>query len=832
MYPSKAFDEHTLIHDLKHYLPAQAPLKDFVHHNSLHAFQDKPFFEALKNASDIFGYKTFLSLKEFRRLYKAKRINDKVLNKVLVENIDKDQVEVWKNNLLIKQYNENNQPNIGLLRAFWKKKLGIDLESFVQPLLFRVLCSYLDQGISIWEFPIQESGFLSTIRHMEQNSAASFFKTQKAKKLLQESDLSIRVLLDLLVGDERYYEQYIFDQQFSHQGWSGMVSVVEDMPETLLVKKKISLQDIIIFELLLELDTLEDRFKGKWKPLYQLIDETPPALFEKQSRSELDQVLCLWQLAFEWSFYDQVLSGIQQEKVAVKQIEHKSFQAAFCIDDRECSLRRYIESFDTNAETFGTPGFFGVEFYFQPQGGKFTTKVCPGPITPQYLIKEVGIQNKLEKDIHFSKHSHNFIFGWFLSQTIGFWSAFKLLGNIFKPTMSPATSSSLKHMDKNAKLTIENTDPSQREHNLQIGFNIQEMSIRVENVLKSIGLIKDFAPIVYIIGHGATSTNNPHYAAYDCGACSGRAGSVNARAFSYMANHPSVRSVLKEKGIDISESTQFVGGISDTTRDEIVFYDVQSLSSENASLHKTNQNTFNKALDYNAKERSRRFDSINSSLSAEKIHQKILDRSVSLFEPRPELNHATNSLCIVGRRELSKGVFLDRRSFLNSYDYNIDPEGNYLLNILNAATPVCGGINLEYYFSRVDNQKLGAGTKLPHNVMGLFGVANGIDGDLRPGLPSQMIEVHDPIRLLMIVEHLPDIVLQTIKRNPATYEWYANEWVSLVAVHPESKEIFIFKNEAFLPYIPVSEKLEAVNNIERLVESHQENFPVFLIEQS
>lgn len=38
--------------------------------------------------------------------------------------------------------------------------------------------------------------------------------------------------------------------------------------------------------------------------------------------------------------------------------------------------------------------------------------------------------------------------------------------------------------------------------------------------------------------------------------------------------------------------------------------------------------------------------------------------------------------------------------------------------------PVCGGINLEYYFSRVDNQKLGAGTKLPHNVMGLFGVAN------------------------------------------------------------------------------------------------------------
>jgi uncharacterized protein YbcC (UPF0753/DUF2309 family) len=69
---------------------------------------------------------------------------------------------------------------------------------------------------------------------------------------------------------------------------------------------------------------------------------------------------------------------------------------------------------------------------------------------------------------------------------------------------------------------------------------------------------------------------------------------------------------------------------------------------------------------------------------------------------------------------LTKNLFLERRAFMNSYDYSIDPEGNYLFNILKAAAPVCGGINLEYFFSRVDNQKLGAGTKLPHNVMGLL----------------------------------------------------------------------------------------------------------------
>jgi len=69
--------------------------------------------------------------------------------------------------------------------------------------------------------------------------------------------------------------------------------------------------------------------------------------------------------------------------------------------------------------------------------------------------------------------------------------------------------------------------------------------------------------------------------------------------------------------------------------------------------------------------------SIDSHLSAKEIHQKVRTRSVSIFEPRPELNHATNALCIVGSRNFTRGVFLDRRSFMNSYDYRIDPDGKF-----------------------------------------------------------------------------------------------------------------------------------------------------------
>jgi uncharacterized protein YbcC (UPF0753/DUF2309 family) len=342
-------------------------------------------------------------------------------------------------------------------------------------------------------------------------------------------------------------------------------------------------------------------------------------------------------------------------------------------------------------------------------------------------------------------------------------------------------------------------------------------------------LVKDFASIVYVVGHGASSVNNTHYAGYDCGACSGRPGSVNARVISFMANHAGVREILRGQGIDIPASTQFVGALHDTTRDEIAFYDKDILSAENQQKHSKNEALFVKALDFNAKERSRRFESIDTHATPEEIHERIRVRAVSLFEPRPELNHATNALCIVGRREMSEGLFLDRRSFMNSFDYQVDPEGKFLVNILNAVAPVCGGINLEYYFSRVDNHKLGAGSKLPHNVMGLFGVANGIDGDLRPGLPSQMIEVHDPIRLMVIVEHFTDIVLAAIKKSDQTYEWFNNEWIHLIVVNPVTKELSYFKDGGFTVYEPLQKTLKSVHNIEDLVESNQENFPVYLI---
>lgn len=826
------FDEHELLHELKHFLPAQAPLKDFVHHNTLHAFQNFKFYEALRRASKMFGYKVSLSLGEYRRLYENKLINPNVLERVITQRHGENALKYWKSKVISEKFDSAIRPRVGKLRANWKNKFHIDLDILVHPLLFRIVGGYLDQGISIWRFPISHKGFLASLREVEQNAFSSFFKTERARRLLLEGNCTIESLLDLIVEDSSLYEQYIFDQQFAHQGWSGIVSAVEDFPQTLIDRKKISLKEFIIFELLLEIDALDFKFGENWASLGHKVTDELEDLFADVPKDEIHEVMEIWQDAFEWTFYDQVLAGLLEEDTRKDKIEQKSFDALFCIDDRECSIRRYLEKFDNSCKTYGTAGFFGVEFFYKPVHANTSTKQCPAPVTPKYLIKEEVLTNKASKknDLHFEKHTHSLFSGWFIAQTLGFWSAFRLMLNIFRPSDNAAAVSSFKHMHPNSRLSIENKNLEDIEDGLQVGFTLEEMTVRVYNLLNSIGLVDNFAPLVYVVGHGASSVNNTHYAGYDCGACSGRPGSINARVVSFMANHKQVRAKLREQGIDIPETTQFVGALHDTTRDEIEFYDIDILNAENLNNHKKNEVLFKKSLDFNAKERSRRFESIDTKASPEEIHEKIRRRAVSLFEPRPELNHATNALCLVGRRELSKHLFLDRRSFLNSFDYEVDREGKFLVNILNAVAPVCGGINLEYYFSRVDNQKLGAGSKLPHNVMGLFGVANGADGDLRPGLPSQMIEVHDPIRLMVIVEHFNEVVLHAIQQSAQTYEWFANEWVHLVAVNPETKALSYFKDGQFIPYIPIQSDLPIVHDIEELLESHQENFPVYLLD--
>src|SRR5213079_2719749 len=163
-----------------------------------------------------------------------------------------------------------------------------------------------------------------------------------------------------------------------------------------------------------------------------------------------------------------------------------------------------------------------------------------------------------------------------------------------------------------------------------------------------------------------------------------------------------------------------------TSNESMNYYDLDRLPDLHRAEFETATRQIEEACDRNAHERSRRFRSASLTLSAAAARQHVEGRAEDLAQVRPEWGHATNALCIVGRRSRTRGLFLDRRAFLNSYDpTQDDSDYTILTRTLQAAVPVCAGISLEYYFSYVDPAGWGCGTKLPHNVASLLGVMNG-----------------------------------------------------------------------------------------------------------
>lgn len=818
------FDFHRVIHDIQHYLPAQTTLKDFIHHNSLHAFQSMRFYDGIFRASKIFGFKVTLQLEEYRMLYRAGRIKENVIDRVVMDRKGEEWVKEWVEKMLYGEFEQNIHARVGVLRSHWKEKVKLDVDSLVHPTLYRLLGAYLDQGIGNWMFPLQSNdGFLASIRALESESKFSFFQTKEGKKRLLNRSLTATDLLKRIVGDESYFESYLYDLCFAHRGWSGLVSTLEQNPEALFVKRPILLEEIIYVELLLEWDRLDKQLGNTWLPLSSLIDAPPENYLVETPKTMLDDVLSLWQDAFEWSYYDQVIQAIKRKPISRStDAMSTSFQAIFCIDERECSFRRHLESVVPRAETYGAPGFFGVEFYYLADGAKYKEKLCPVPVMPKHLIKEIVGGCSHKKDTLFDTKSYSPILGLVQSFAKAPMAVARMLQWGFGTPLSLANSNSFSQVAEHARLTVEYVPGTPNEDGLQVGFTTEEMANRVEVFLKNIGLANNFAPLVYVVGHGSSTTNNPYYRAYDCGACSGRPGAVNSRVFAAMANHPLVRELLESRGLNIPNDTLFVPCLHDTTADEIRFYDVDRLSGKQLEWHKLHVESFEQALNLNGKERSRRLAAIDTRQSLPAIRKALRFRANAFAEPRPELGHGTNSLAIIGRRELTRGLFLDRRAFLNSYDYRTDPQGINLVRVMAPIGLVCGGINMEYYFSRVDNLKLGSGTKLAHSVNGLLGVCNSVDGDLRPGLPWQMIEPHDPIRLLVVVEHHPHIVLEAIKANNDVYEWYKNEWIHLVALDPESNEVFYFKDERFVHHQTDVMDVKLVRDIHDLFEKAPE----------
>jgi hypothetical protein len=720
------------------------------------------------------------------------------------------------------------------------------IEEHIHPLLIRLCATYLDQGISYWNMNDRTKGLLlSSIDHLSHPCFLAPQGLTKIKKVLKKfQNLQAEDIIEILmiqwgVAPVDQF-QFILNSLLTLPGWAGMISYLERNPQASpYIKTHCRLNDFVALYFLLTeaaLSEVNENTAGLfYKYQKEFVVEKKSDLPRRMARiakifkfsqdemnASSDQIWkqCFdylqnhteWErryyfhLAYEYHHQQSMLQPLQhhlqQKKSQVA--EQKPFaQLFFCIDEREESIRRHLEETSPEIETYGVAGFFGVSMAFQGLDQVREYELCPVVVKPKHRVQErpaSGFEKiyhsrkyyqKLWSSllIHYSLASKSLFRGWLSTLILGFISLFPFVLKILKPRLYgkwqhwirsyffPMPSTELGAMD------IENDTAAEIGEKFA-GFSLAEQADCVAGVLGVAGLKKNFSRLVVHLGHGSTSLNNPYESAYCCGACGGRSGGPNARIFALMANQQQVKAELLKRGFQDLNDTWFIGGYHDTCHDGIQWFDENNIPSthrEEAELLKVK---LAKAQSLNAWERCRRFGTapIFKEPNAARLH--VQERSEHLAEPRPEYGHSTNAVAFVGKRSTTRGLFLDRRWFLISYDEYYDDEQKNLFKLLSAVIPVCGGISLEYYFSTVDNEVYGSGTKLPHNVTGLLGVMNGYMSDLRTGLPLQTVEIHEPMRILFIIEADANQLIKTIHQSELLTEFVEKKWIRLVSLDP------------------------------------------------
>lgn len=767
---------------------------------------------------------------------------------------------------------------------------GVDLDDVIHPLLIRLCGAYLDQGMAYWPMPEREEGFYIAVRSLYSRPGAvppEHLAGLSAEFIRQEregysGDQAVMAALDRLGIRPPDWEQFLIGELLALPGWAGLMRRLEEEPglaphECL----PCSLTDFLAVRLTMtaigvaSLKRLTDSappstFSVDTKALRlcaaaQLFDVArlaglQPADVVRMTESEVAALQSeirlfddlerrrIFHLAFELWHQRGILGPMARYRQmnGIPTRQDRSFAQVFCcLDEREESFRRQLEEIAPNYETFGAAGFYGIAVDYAGIDDAHGAPLCPVVMKPQHAVLERPVAE--HRDLHrrrkalrslWARVKHNLsissrtlVRGALSTAVLGVFSLFPLAAHVLSPRRYSKFVEALNKWilpEPRTELTLMRSDETGHvaAEKLLLGFSIEEKADRVASVLAPAGLTSNFAPIVVVLGHGSTSLNNPHESAHDCGACGGRRGGPNGRLFAAMANHPGVRALLKERGISIPEDTWFVGGYHDTCSDEIEYFDLEQIPASLKAHYASVRSTLHEARQLNAHERARRFEAAADNLNSSDALWHVQERSEHLAEPRPEYGHCTNAICIVGRRELTRGLFFDRRAFLVSYQPVGDDSGENLGKLLAAAIPVCAGISLEYYFSYVDNEGYGCGTKLPHNVTGLMAIMNGAASDLRTGLPWQMVEIHEPVRILFVIESTPEILQGVISRSPVLTEFVVNRWIRLATMDPQTGAVHIYRDGVYEPQPDIASELPVAPTSRHWYQGTLEHLPV------
>lgn len=488
-------------------------------------------------------------------------------------------------------------------------------------------------------------------------------------------------------------------------------------------------------------------------------------------------------------------------------------QILFCMDDREEAIRRHLEEIEPRFVTFGVAGVFGLPNQWRSFNNPKTLKLAQPVVTAVHEFRELPDTNDSPAKIAEYRQKVSWL------ETIKLFKSHALRQDGLKtflslPVISSVALSELlgrsvaagryqqltqkltKHVLKPITLRVQYTASETIQTTssaMQIGLGLEEKVEKIAVFIKAAGFTQRFARLVCLLAHRTQHLNNPHLLAYGCGACSGRFGGPNARAFAGSINEPEVRAALALKHqIHISPDCWFVAAEHDTTNDGISWFDTDLIPETHQAEFEHLQIQLAKASQASAHERCRKFATAPLTISPAQAFQHVQNRAAAPDQARAELGHQGCAVAFIAKRTMSQQRFWDRRSFLISYDYEQDPDGHLLEGQLLGNGVVGVGIALDYYFSRIQNGYLGSGSKVLHNLVGGFAVMEGTASDLRTGLAQQMTELHEPMRLLVVVEALVETVTAIYQRQTYLKQLLDNEWLYLAVKDPKADALYEF----------------------------------------
>jgi uncharacterized protein YbcC (UPF0753/DUF2309 family) len=782
------------------------PLDQMIAVNPYWGFVDQPIAQAAKQLGQLCGTPLVMP----RAYYRAEWQTGRLTRAHLQGAIDAAQAECSADELIASLANDKkNEPSQKLMTTLLDSRRDLSdamaWVDFVTHQISQHCAAYFDVSQAAWN-PERVGLYASWAKQASRDHSTALLMGytdfhQKAASLPHDPHTLIARATQALGLKADQYTDYYTALLMSINGWASWCAYERWQARLGTVPSQKDNDDIV--------ELLAIRLAWEWLLLQesdnQLIASESIAACanidwakgEFNSENQLDWLL---QEALELAYQQPLVRGLMSPPAAPVP---PAVQAIFCIDVRSEVFRRALEASSATVQTRGFAGFFGLFISYSPVGTAMTRPQLPGLLAASRCVTDECDSLSLGQAIALRRKQG--------LQWRNVWQSFRSTAS---SGFSFVETSGMLYAGKLLKKSLPSHDrPQAAEQTGLTAAELQQSRPRLQDlpgatpeaelqsrcdmasgILGAMGLTKGFARIVLLAGHGSQTANNPHAAALDCGACGGQTGEVNARVLAALLNDAVVRTALISKNIHIPDSTWFLGGVHNTTTDDLVLYDTDLLPQSHTADLLQLKASLALAGQRARAERAPGLGLARLTDDPEQLEKAIKARANDWAQVRPEWGLANNASFIVAPRSRSQHLNLAGRAFLHDYDHTQDPELGVLTLIMTAPMVVTNWINMQYYASVVDNLKYGSGNKVLHNVVGgRLGVFEGNGGDLRTGLPMQSIHDgkawrHTPLRLSVFIEAPQASISNVIAKHAVVRQLVDNQWLHLFQMQSDTSQ--------------------------------------------